>query len=93
MHFFTEVKYLYELVSSRAVLSALYSLLNAALLMRPSQLLNNSQAALTLLPLFKNEKNRKEAIATYTSALRTIKKDVTQNFLRVKVYTGLYCIK
>ena len=50
---------MYELLSSRAVLSALCSLLNAALLMRPSQLLRNSQAVLTLLPIFKDEKNRK----------------------------------
>jgi len=51
MSFLSEVEYVYELVSSGAVLGALCSLLNAALLMGPTQLSRNSQAVLRLLPV------------------------------------------
>jgi len=54
MIFLTGVKYVYELVPSRAVLSGLISLLNAAILMRSSQLSRHSQAVFRFLPVFKD---------------------------------------
>jgi hypothetical protein len=77
MRFLTEVEYVYELVSSRAVVSALCSLLITALPMGPFQLSRKSQAVLRLPPVFKDQRNREETIAKYVIALRTIKKDVT----------------